>query len=33
MLDLYIVNFYWEVRMGRLSTIGWVRWLSECFGD
>jgi hypothetical protein len=33
MLDLYIVNFYWEIRMGRLSTIGWIRWLSECFGD
>ncbi len=31
--DLFFTNLYWEVRMGRLSTIGWVRWVAESFGD
>lgn len=32
-VDLAVANFFWECRMGRLSTIGWVRWLAESFGD
>lgn len=31
--DASVARFFHEVRMGRLSAYGWVRWLAECFGD
>ena len=31
--DLWFANLYWEIRMGRASSLGWVRWVAESFGD